>query len=74
MHTESRHRRRGLGAVDVIDEDHRVTFVRSAFTAGGDTGTAANAALRIDEHGLFHYPLLTSLNDAPFRCWPIIGN
>src|SRR5262249_52386646 len=54
VHTDSRHRRRRLSAIDVVDKDHRIAFVRSALAAGGHTRTAANATLRIDEHRLFH--------------------
>ena len=68
MHANGRHRCGCFSAIHVIDKDHRITLVRGAFAAGGDTGSAANATLRIDEHRLFHYPFLTSLNEAPFRC------
>ena len=54
MHTHGRHRRGCLGAIDVVDKDHRIAFVCGALAARGDTGTAADAALRIDEHRLFH--------------------
>src|SRR6185503_8951486 len=74
MHADSRHRCCCLGSIDVIDKDHRVTLVCGAFAAGSDTGTAADATLRIDEHRLFHYPFLTSLNEAPFRCRPMMGS
>src|SRR5215204_931708 len=74
MHADGRHRCSCLGAINVIDKDHRVTLVCGAFAASGYTGTAANATLRIDEHRFFHYPFLTSLNEAPFRCWPIMGS
>ena len=54
VHAQRRHRGRCLGAIDVIDEDHRIAFVRGTFAARRYTGAAADAALRIDKHGLFH--------------------
>ena len=76
VHADGRHRRSRLGAVDVVDKDHRVAFVRRALAARGDAGAAADATLRIDEHCLFHQltPFCTSLRDAPLRCLPRIGN
>ena len=54
MHTNRRHRSRGFSAVNVVHEDHRVTFVRRTFAARSYAGAATNATLRIDEHRLFH--------------------
>lgn len=54
MHANSRHRGGRFGAIDVVDKDHRVAFVRRALAARSHTRAAANAALRIDEHRLFH--------------------
>ncbi len=55
VHADRRHRGGGFGSVNVVDEDHRIAFVGRAFAASGDAGPAANTALRIDEHRLFHY-------------------
>src|SRR5262249_8500314 len=37
-----------------VDKNHGIALVRAALATGGDAGAAADAALRIDEHGLFH--------------------
>ena len=54
MHAEGRHRRGCFRAIDIVDEDHRIAFMRGAFATSGNTGAAAYAALRIDKHRLFH--------------------
>src|SRR6185503_2208238 len=51
VHTDCGHCGRRLSPIDVIDEDHRITFVCRALAARSHTGAAADAALRIDEHG-----------------------
>jgi hypothetical protein len=61
-----RHRRRRLGAIDVVDKDHRVAFVRGALAARSDTGATADATLRIDEHRLFHRTLFSPRSTTPF--------
>jgi hypothetical protein len=55
MHADRRHRRGCLGAIDVIDEDHLIAFMCRALATRRDTGAAADAPLRIDEHCLFHH-------------------
>ena len=54
VHADGRHRRGSFGAINVVNEDQWIAFVGGAFATGGDAGPAANAALRIDEHCLFH--------------------
>ena len=86
MHADGRHRRSCFSAIDVVDKNHRVALVSGAFAARSNAGSTAYAALRIDEHRLFHNylppspglfhprPFLVSLNDAPLRCLPSMGN
>ena len=67
VHAHGRHRRCRLGSVDVVDKDHRITFVRRTLAARGHARAAADAALRVDEHCLLHLlSPLTSLKLAPF--------
>src|SRR5215813_5208911 len=54
MHAKRRHRGGCFGPVEVVDKNHGIALVRAALATGGDAGAAADAALRIDEHGLFH--------------------
>ena len=56
VHTHRRHRRRRFGAIDVVDKDHRIPFVCRTLAARSNTGSTPDAALRIDEHRLFHLP------------------
>src|SRR5262245_57502233 len=65
MHADRRHRRGRLGSIDVVDKDHRVTFVRRAFPARGHARATADATLRIDEHCLLHGSSSTSIRSSP---------
>src|SRR5690606_9645223 len=65
VHANSRHCRGCLAAVDIVDKYHRIALVCIAFATGTDTGAAADAPLRIDEHCLLHnFRLFTLLNFA----------
>jgi len=55
--------RRRCRAVNTVNENHRITFVRRAFAARGDASAAADTALRVYEHCFLHnFPLETSIN------------
>src|SRR6185436_7500882 len=49
MHADRRHGCGRFGAIEIVDEDHRVTLMRCALAARSHTRAAAYATLRIDE-------------------------
>jgi len=54
VHTNGRHRRGRLAAVNVINENHRITFVRRTFAARSNARPASDTSLRVYEHCFLH--------------------